>query len=293
MDHAQSGHYGKILAENEGVRAIQCAECGWAHLDPLPEQWKLDAYYAEEDKFWGEYAIPDWFRKEEWEHKNGYWNAQYAWESRFFDRDLRLVDVGCGAGWFLAYWKEHHGLGIGVEPSCMAVKCSPVSSLIVQRHEKALTLLGKGPVNVRLSLVLEHVRDPLEFLEPYAKLVHEGARLVVCVPNEWNPLQKGMRGKYGDWFVNPVHLNYWNGEMLDEMMGKLGLVNVYRGATFPMELWDKLGYEYVGNDLIGRLCHQRRLKLERFWGPRIFGLYGWLHRHLGWGRELLYVYKAA
>jgi len=58
-----------------------------------------------------------------------------------------------------------------------------------------------------------------------------------------------------------------------------------------MELFILLGFDYRGNDELGRKCHLARLRLERRVGPRIFKLYGWLHRRLVWGREMIYLFR--
>src|SRR3972149_6891780 len=43
-------HHGVIIGERDGLRVLDCAGCGYAHLETMPEAAKLDSYYASD--FW-------------------------------------------------------------------------------------------------------------------------------------------------------------------------------------------------------------------------------------------------
>ncbi len=279
---------GPRLAGRSGLQVRYCPECHFAHL----ENSELPQDYYENDKFYKEFSVPDWFLKESLEHKMGLWNSRYKFESDFLSKSYPLLDIGCGSGWFLAYWGYHGGLGYGIEPSDSARTWSRTRYQIYPNLETLKPRLIT-PMHLRLSLVLEHIKDPRSFLKNYLHLLGDKGRLIVCVPNEFNPLQNQLRDKYGDWFVQAPHLNYFSRASLRNLMLELGLRPVYEGASFPMELFALAGISYVGNDTLGRKCHLARLRLEKFWGPNIFKVYGLLYRKLGWGRESICVYEKA
>jgi hypothetical protein len=81
-----------------------CLDCGYIHLDPLPDQAALDEFYR------GEYYQAHhagWFEKErrEW----WYWSAVYQERVRKFERLTEptrdtfrwIFDWGAGCGWFV------------------------------------------------------------------------------------------------------------------------------------------------------------------------------------------------
>lgn len=140
--------------------------------------------------------------------------------------------------------------------------------------------------SARASLLLEHLPDPLGYVRGLTTQDWWDGRLLIITPNEFNPLQKILARRHGDWFVCRHHINYFTPASLTRLLAQAGLEVKYMGATFPMELMG-LVYDYVANDTRGRRCHAARLRLERAVGPGIFSLYGWLLRRFGWGRELL------
>lgn len=285
LPHTKPLHFGPYLTD----KVIDCRACKFTHLYPLPDAKTIDRYYSGDYFYAGDnpHSPPDWFRKEEAEYRAGLWDAYYGYLAGLLDPDKPVIDYGCGAGWFLDYLSTH-GYSqwqiYGVEPSVTARRVSPV------RHRLYDKLDTKTKGNVILSLVLEHIPDPARFLREDV-LPHLDGRLVVVVPSEWNPLQKLANRhdpKKANWFVSPVHINYFNPASLRGLLERCGLRIVHQGATFPMELFILANLDHRGNDEQGRKNHLWRLELERKW-PGIFRLYGWLNRFLGIGREVVMV----
>lgn len=277
------------MAQRADLQVAYCSTCDHAHLvNP-----RIEADYYAKDRFYQEFSPNDWFIKEYLEHKRGYWNTRYAFETSFLQIYYNLLDVGCGTGYFLDYWRHcRGGLGTGIEPSDSARSWNSAQAYVYKNRAEAKARLDP-PMHLRLSLVLEHVPEPEQFLASYLELLGSKARVIISVPNEFNPLQRCLRKRYGDWFVQAPHLNYFSKESLARMAQRLSLVPVYEGATFPMELFALAGFPYITNDKIGRRCHNFRLHLEKRLGPGIYKVYGLLYRKLGWGRDTLCVYRKA
>ena len=274
-------HEGPVLAELNGLEVIDCQSCRFAHLR---EGGKPQVAYES-----GEFQDDAWFAKERDEHLQGLWDAAYRfqWEHLLGEPAL-MLDYGAGAGWFL--WcvarMDYRAEVLGAELSWKAIRMAPERI----RHRifapSSPRVHCSFPV-VRMSLVLEHIQDPAKFLQKHIP-IWDAREILVVVPNEFNPLQRVVGGS---WFVSPWHHNYFTPVSLIDLFWRFGYRPVYRGATFPMELFILMGWDYRKNPDLGKQCHVLRLRMEKRLGPKVFQVYGLLHRTLGWGRELIYLFR--
>lgn len=298
-------HHGKILGSYNGVQLIECFNCALIHQHPLPD---VKEYY-ENDQFYTEHSPSDWFEKVAWEHRAGYWNPAYQYQYDILTKrhmsSYSLMDVGCGAGWFLQFWAirflrtfiKFLGEGclennvIGIEPSALAKERAPAGVKDYIYSSIPEYLAGTTEWNVRMSLVLEHIPDPVNFLSSYVPFLGKHGKMMIIVPNEFSSLQERL-GTYH--FVSGVHMNYFAPESLryviEEAFSKHNLsIRVDETATFPMELFQVMGIKYIGDDALGRKCHMFRLKFEKLFKHRAFDLYRKLYKRYGWGRELIFI----
>jgi len=280
-------HNGKVIAEHDQGVVIDCQVCRYAHLFPLST--RTEAYYRE-DRFYQHHSPADWLSKEVEEYNSGLWDSAYHRQAKLLFANFPLLDVGCSTGTFLHFWRKNYGkntVSWGIEPSKMARKKSVVmSSKIVPDYETFINSARSGwaNFNVRLSLVLEHIPNPVEFLRQYVNILGNG-NMMIIVPNEFNPLQRRVGG---NWFVSDVHTNYFTSDSLLEVMQEAGLQVVYQTATFPTELFILMGLDHRGNDKLGRKLHRYRLLFEKK-VPGIFKAYHTLYHRFQWGRELIFV----
>ena len=115
-----NGHTGPSIAKVKEFDIIACEACGFRHAVPLPDPVELDEvyredYYTREKPDFIAYAGED----QEW--------AELAQTDRLaiFERLLprerrRLLDIGCGPGWFLKTAKDRGWQVRGIEPSRQA-----------------------------------------------------------------------------------------------------------------------------------------------------------------------------
>lgn len=231
-------HFGPVVAVNNGLKVIFCLSCNYHHLNPLPTEKQINDLY-QTDKFYSENGRL-WFEKEKQEHLAGLWNSAYTFQRRLLDSQC-IIDVGTGSGWFVQ-WANLNGIAWGVEPSYLARHSGPCASRIFDRLEdlSALEFFNNClSVSMRASLLLEHVLNPVETLQQM--LPYFDKRLLVIVPNEFNPLQAKLGGS---WFVTKHHLNYWTGKTLEYVLNQAGLKVVWKGSTAPIELFAMAGLDY-------------------------------------------------
>ena len=277
--------WGRIVAKKDDLQVIDCAVCGHAHLNPIPEERKLREYY-DNDRFYAEHSPSDWLLKEAREFNAGYWNPGYDYQLDLLP-SLPILDVGSGIGAFLKRAYDKGWFGIGVEPSASARKVISCQNLFRDiEGAEFIYKISEIKMNVRMALVLEHIPEPVEFVQQYAKYLRASGKMIVIVPNEFSPLQKRIKGNH---FVSNVHINYFNPEGLRRVMRDAGLSVVHESATFPMELFVLAGIDYRNNDALGRKVHMARLRFEKSVGKKAFRLYEYLYKKYGWGRELIFV----
>jgi SAM-dependent methyltransferase len=261
-------HDGTIVAKDgKGHRVMDCSSCGFAHLWPKPAAEELAEYYSR--SFYETHTPKDWAEKEASEQ--AYWEMEYADRLAVLTEVLekpagKLLDVGCGGGWLLAYAKARHWDVVGVEPS---------HAMWERAVQRAPVLLGTFPGvdvseyapfdAVHLKLVLEHVSDPFEVLRAAGEVMRPGGVIVVQVPNDFNALQLAAREllkKEAWWVVHPVHVNYFSFDSLERALRRCGFEPRSREGTFPMESFLLQGIDYIGRDDIGRQCHKQRMTME-------------------------------
>jgi SAM-dependent methyltransferase len=293
-------HRGAVIDRVDGFDIVACETCGFRHVLPLPSARELqaayeDAYYRDEKPTYLERARED----AEW--------SRLAWEDRlalFEDllkpeaaRQLAVLDIGCGPGWFLKTAIDRGWEAQGIEPSRQAAEHARSLGLDVVNamfDEGSAARLDRAHV-VHLNNMLEHVADPVALLRLAIARAWPGGLICVGVPNDYNALQEAARasGTKPWWLAPPHHLNYFDFASLEALLARLGLDVVETLTSFPMELFLLMGENYVGDDKIGRHCHLRRKQFDLALEKAGLGavrrkLYGALAK-AGIGREAIIV----
>jgi SAM-dependent methyltransferase len=260
-------HRGKVVDTVNGFDVVDCGECGFKHIVPVPSLEELDRvyrheYYTMDKPLYLEHVRDDL----EW------WNTVFAGRFEVFERELppnrrRILDVGSGPGFFLQNGKNRGWSTLGIEPSTRAAAHAKSLGLdIVEDFLSPATApqLGKFDV-VHLSEVLEHIPDPAALLRLVHQLLNPGGLIYVEAPNDYSPFQTVLRETMGFapwWVVPPHHINYFNFETLSALLQRCGFEIVLREATFPIDMFLLMGDNYVGNDDLGRATHAKRKRFE-------------------------------
>jgi SAM-dependent methyltransferase len=261
-------HAGPALVSGVGGHAVvDCAACGFAHLDPLPAAEDLREIYR---RHYYDGVKPDYLAKEA---------SEQSWWRLEHDDKLdalaalgvpagRLLDVGCSGGFFLAHAARRGWRVLGIEPSEQAAAHARALGVEVVEafvDEVDWNALGRFDA-VHLKLVLEHLPDPVAVLADAARHLRPGGVLCVQVPNDFNCLQRAVcrtvPGTPPWWVAPPYHVNYFDFASLERLCRRVGLAPVRRDTNFPMELFLLMGEHYVGDDGVGRACHRKRMALE-------------------------------
>ncbi|WP_418791009.1 class I SAM-dependent methyltransferase [Phosphitispora sp. TUW77] len=260
-------HSGEVMDSVNGYDVIDCKECGFKHIIPLPTPEEIEAaynhdYYTQEKPLYIERAREDL----EW--------LNLAYDDRYdiFEKNLpkdrrRILDIGSGPGFFLLRGRQRGWETLGIEPSEQAYKHSSDLGLNIVNEffdYELTTKLGKFDV-VNMSEVLEHIVNPQEVLKLIYNLLEDNGLICISVPNDYNPFQYALRTvcDYNPWWVAPPHhINYFDFVSLKGLMTKIGFEVVLVEADFPIDMFLLMGDNYVGNEDFGKLCHEKRKNFE-------------------------------
>jgi len=256
-------HDGESLHQADAWRVVDCVQCGYAHVDPLPSVEDVAAHYSAD--YWRNY--PSYL---------GEIVEDRAWHQAVLDERLqrieqavvgrRLLDVGCGAGLFLERALAAGWQAFACEPDGdMAERAGACGAqvLVGGLENPALERLGRFDA-IHLYEVLEHVPEPALFLQRCWDLLSPGGVLYVGVPNDFNAWQKALQaGGLRPWWVAvPHHLNYFGHASLRRLLERQGFVAEQAYTSFPMEFFALAGEVYIGDVGLGREVHRRRMQFE-------------------------------
>lgn len=261
---------------------VRCEMCITTHVWPLPSDDALATYYKttfyqtdksdmvlryERDRAWWEQCVHEPILR-----RCRMSDVLHSPE----EQQPRFLDIGAGPGIALDVARNTLGWETsGIEPNhnlCAALRqrghamhvgmldTDPSNALQFQK------ILGKFHCLYAYE-VLEHQANPEDFLLACAEMLEDRGYLVIVVPNDYNPLQFSARKELGMapwWLAPPQHLQYFTPKTLQLLVRRCGFTLKDMRGTYAMEKFLLRGHNYIGNDDIGRICHQQRIQEELF-----------------------------
>jgi 2-polyprenyl-3-methyl-5-hydroxy-6-metoxy-1,4-benzoquinol methylase len=250
-------------------------ETGYYYIADKPKNHEIQAYY--QDKYY--------------QNANGSYELSYSEaELLYFHNRLqrihwlidnyhpplkqrKLLDVGCGEGFGLAYFLREGYLVKGIDFSkAGAIKQNPhvldnlhtgdVFSLLNQQVED-----GTMYDIILLLNVLEHVIDPRQICSLVQNLLNPKGLAIFTVPNDFSLTQvtalSASHIEHEFWIGPPDHLSYFNTKTLVSFFEQQNWRVLDLISDFPVDwfLFSK-GSNYVKNPAQGKSAHLARVEIE-------------------------------
>jgi SAM-dependent methyltransferase len=212
--------------EHSGRYTIaRCAACGHAQVTPLPSLEEEAAYYAKDMQprhLWktGDYheilrakARPDEVRR-------------LAWLSAVLRAgDRRILDIGSGYGFFVdaACRAGYTAIGLEVSDERLAFCRANMHGEFFQGEvDEAFVAKHAGRFDgVTAFHVIEHVRDPVIYVQRLLRLVKPGGSVLIEVPNVADEMIEQIP-EYAAHHWQICHLSYFDKPRLDQLLRRAG-----------------------------------------------------------------------
>lgn len=168
-------------------------------------------------------------------------------------RGRSLLDVGCGVGRFCRAAASHGWAVSGIDVSARAIEIGAPTAPFPMRVAKVEELVSAGErYDVVTSFeVVEHLADPLAFLQNLRALLRERGEVFLTVPHWEHPeVQSSTRA---DW-VPPVHLTFFTAAALAALVERAGLRVIAAGQIRMGSPWGGRGgwLGRIGRRALGR-----------------------------------------
>jgi len=217
-----SGPYRRRGAKG-GYGIEECPACGLVQLVPTPTPETLNALYEEESYFGGEGGAG----YSQYESQEAEYLATFREDVRRiaeFVPEGRILEVGCGYGYFLQCAIDAGYDAYGIDLSPAAVKWAS------ERHPGRVFrgLLEEVPEiqNQQYDVIfgshlIEHLTDPTAFMRTASRLLRPGGLVVFVTPNIKSLLAR-VSGPRWVSFKIPEHVSYYDPHTITELFHRTG-----------------------------------------------------------------------
>ena len=200
-------------------RVVSCPRCGLVFISPRLTEPAILKLYCDEEYYGSEVSGQGY---------DEYLEVRHNWV-RTFTRRLaqiakyqlpgRVLDIGCGPGFFLEAAQARGYDVFGLDPSDCIVKVA--REKFGERIRKGMIESADYPAE-RFDLVVafdafEHVYHPLEWLEAARRALKPDGLLTITTPNP-NSLLARVSGRKWVSFKLPEHVFYWSPETIRRVL---------------------------------------------------------------------------
>jgi len=195
---------------------VRCAVCGHTQLSPLPSEEEEDIFYMRDMQVRGLFdtvdlemlrkkAVDDTERRKKWT------------TSKLNSKQDKVLDIGCGYGFFVNALEQDGYPTVGIDISEDRIELAKThQGTFLQRYidgEFVNEHKHKFKV-VTLFHVLEHIRNPVKFLQLCSGLVADDGYLLIEVPNLKDDLLN-TSDPYKRFYWQRAHLSYFDASRLE------------------------------------------------------------------------------
>lgn len=196
-------------------------DCGMVFMERIPTEEELDSHYS----------VYSYSREITLSPLTIQSYNQLLDEFEAYRQNNRILDVGCGRGYFLEEARKRGWEVYGSEYSKRAIEL--LQSKGIQTHEGRIdqTAFGQLSFDIITSFeVIEHIYTPNEDLEQMHQKLRNGGLLYITTPNFNSLMRHLLKAKYNI-IEYPEHLSYYTKKTLNRTVCKHGFSNIKFQST--------------------------------------------------------------
>lgn len=154
--------------------------------------------------------------------------------------EKEVLEIGSASGFFLCRLREHVKTVYGVEPNTAYMEYSRSNN--IDTHDSLKGIACKKFDVIFLYYVLEHVKEPVKFIESVSGLLKDrDSRIVMEVPNVNEALITLYKSPAYDEFVwQRAHCSYFSVEALKDIFSRLKM----EAEFIPVQRYDLSNHVY-------------------------------------------------
>jgi SAM-dependent methyltransferase len=219
----------------------ECRSCGHKYLDAAFSPHELAQLYS---KFYprSKLELDEFAPPREMRGLGSWLNGEGSSAFRWVPRNVRVLDIGCGFGYTLAYHQARGCEVWGVEADKNIRRVADKYGFNV--HVGLFDPSNYEPNSfdyVTLDQVVEHVTDPIETMRGIATVMKPQGTVILSTPNEHGWGAKVFGRKWINWHA-PYHLQFFSIDSMRVVAEQAGLV-VDRTITITTSGW--LHYQWL------------------------------------------------
>lgn len=225
--------------DSEAFKILKCKECNLVQLDHMPEIFEDQNFYDTDQQV--KNCISDLTLEQMKVNAKEDNLRRYEMIKRYSSEESKLLEIGCGYGFFLELLQDNgffaKGIEIGEERRRIANKrCNNRVQSINLLADTMLESSEKFDI-VCLFQVLEHISNPVLFLSNINQLfLKDSSAVIIEIPNLDDQMLNQSKG-YFDFYWQRAHLIYYNKQTVKMVLEKAGyyIEDIYGIQRYGLE----------------------------------------------------------
>ena len=200
----------KPLKDYQSTHLCKCKSCGFVFAQAIPTMEELEKHYEGYSR--NDYLSPVTIKR---------YNELLDYFEQF-RKTGKLIDVGCGIGYFLEEAKKRGWEVYGTEYTEEAIQICEGKGITMKKGKLNPTDFEAESFDVITNFeVIEHINNPQEEIQNFNQILRKGGLVYITTPN-WNALLRYRLKAAYNVIVYPEHLSYYTPRTIKKLFKSKG-----------------------------------------------------------------------